>query len=120
MKTERDLPLFLYCLLKQFENIEKDYLQMLELYDKLEESANIIRKWIDDRFLNSNYDYCLTETDTKIMLSIIFRNSVQLSIPINYAKYKQILPHIMVTVKAYEDLIASTKIKVFISEKHKK
>jgi len=120
VKTERDLPFFLYCLLEQFENIEKQYLQMLERYKKLEESANNIRNCIDERFLNSNYDYRLTETDTKIMLSIVFRNSVQLSIPVYYAKYKQILPHIMATVKAYEDLIASSKIKVFISEKQKK
>ena len=116
LKTEKDLPFFLYRLLEQFEHLESNYLQMMERFDKLEKSAGIIRQWIEQHFGNSIYDYHLTETDHQILLSIAVHNHVQLSVPVYYAKYKQILPHIMATVQAYEDIIASTKIKVFISE----
>ena len=117
LKTETDMPLFLYCLLEQFENIEQDYLQLMEGFDKLEESANIIRKWIEAHFRDSNYDYHLTETENKILLSVPLRGSVQLSIPIYYKRYQQILPQIMATIKAYENVVVSSKIKVLITPK---
>ncbi|MDR2584627.1 MAG: hypothetical protein LBC84_00145, partial [Prevotellaceae bacterium] len=46
LKTETDLPFFLYCFLEQLEDLERDYLQMVERFDKLEETAGIIRQWI--------------------------------------------------------------------------
>jgi hypothetical protein len=115
LKSETDMPLFLYCLLEQFENIERDYLQLMDSFDKLELSASIIREWIEEHFGNSNYDYSFTETENKIVLSIPLRNKVQLSIPIYYRQYKQILPHIIATLKAYENVVATSKIKVFVS-----
>ena len=117
LKSDRDVPCFLYHLLIQFEDIEKDYLQLIERFVKLEESATIIRKWIEKHFRNSNYDYHLTEAENKILLSVPLRNKVQLSIPIYYKKYKQILPHVITTLKMYESVVTESKIKVFISEK---
>lgn len=116
LKNETDLPCFLYDLLEQFESLEDDYLKLIENIDMLEEAAGNIRKWIDGHFPNSGYGYHLLETENKILLSIPFRGRVQLSIPIYYRKYRKILPHVMDTVKAYEKIIKSSKIKVLITE----
>jgi hypothetical protein len=114
LNDERHLPYFLYDLLDQFENIERDYLKLMEEFNKLEEIANSIRNWVNEHFLNTNYNFRLTENENKILLSISLHGRV-LSIPIYYRRYKQILPHIMTTLKLYENIIATTKIKVLIS-----
>jgi len=116
LKSEAEVPFFLYRLLEEFGNIERDYLQLIERFNQLQEAVNIIRKRIAEYFLNSSYRYYLTETEDKILLTVPLRNSVQLSIPVYYSKYKQILPHIMTTLKAYEDVVAASKIKVFIEK----
>ena len=120
LKSETEVPFFLYRLLEEFENIEREYLQLIERFNRLKETANIIRKRIEEHFLGSGYSYNLTETDNKILLVIPLRNGVQLSIPVYYSKYEQILPYIITTVKAYEDVVSSSKIKVFIEKSAQK
>ena len=116
LKSETEVPFFLYRLLEEFESIEKDYLQLNERFTQLKETANIIKKSIEELFLNSGYNYNLTETENKMLLVVPVRTGVQLSIPVYYSKYKQIVPHIMPTVKAYANVIMSSKIKVFIEK----
>ena len=114
LKEDIDVPYFLYHLLVHFDSIEKDYLQLVEYFDKLEKTATIIRKWVSENFSNTNYNFKLLESENKMLLSISFRGSV-LSIPIYYKRYKQILPYIFPTLKMYENIIVTTKIKVLIS-----
>jgi hypothetical protein len=113
-KSEKHLPYLLYHLLEQFENIEKDYLKLISEYDKLQETANIIRNWADKNLPNTDYNFKFTETENKLLLSVSLHGRV-LSIPIYYKKYKQILPQIMETITAYENIIKTTKIKVLIT-----
>ena len=114
LKDERHLPYFLYDLLEHLENIERDYLKLIEEFNKLEEAASIIRSWINEHFLQTDYNFKLTENGNKMLLSISLRERV-LSIPIYYKRYKQILPHIMTALKSYENIIATTKITVLVS-----
>jgi hypothetical protein len=114
LNDERHLPYFLYDLLDKFENIEQDYLKLIEELDKLEETASIIRNWVNDNLQTTDYKFKLTESENKILLSISLRGRV-LSVPIYYKRYKQILPQIKTTLNEYEKIIATTKIKVLIS-----
>jgi len=114
LNDERHLPFFLYDLLEQFENIERDYLNLIEEYRKLEETANIIRNWVNENFQTANYDFKLTDSENKMLLSVSFRGRV-LSVPIYYKRHKQILPQIETTLNAYKKIIETTKIKVLIS-----
>ena len=113
LKTETHLPYFVYELLEQFDNIEREYLQKTEQLDRLDAASRAIRQWIDDKFSVCGYRYTVTETENHILLSVKIR-SVKLSIPVYYRKYEQILEQLIETVKAYENLIAATKIKVYI------
>ena len=119
LPNEIYMPYFLYDLLEQFENIEKGFLQMIDIFDEMEKSANIIRQCVDEYFSGGTYDYYVTETENRIILSVVLHGRI-LSIPIYYSKYKKILPHISSAIKDYENLINSTKIKVLILEKTKK
>lgn len=114
LNDEKHLPYFLYDLLEQFENIERDYLNFIEELDRLEETADVIRNWVNENFQTTNYDFKLTESENKMLLSVSLRGRV-LSIPIYYKRYKQILPHIMTSLNVYENSIATTKIKVLIT-----
>jgi len=114
IKSETDLPFFLYCFMDQFEDMERDYLQMNERFDKLEATANVIRQQIVEIFHSSAYEYHLEETDNKILLSVPLCNRVHLSIPVYYRQYRQILPHVIETVKAYEKVVTGSKIRVFV------
>ena len=116
LKTETEVPFFLYNLLEQFEIIERDFLQLLEHFNQLREAANNIQKWIEKLFHNSGYGYSLTENENKILLYVPLHNRVQLTIPIYYSTYKQTVPHIMSSIKAFDDVVSSSKIKVFIEK----
>jgi len=119
LPNENCMPYFLYDLLEQFEDIEKGFLQLIDNFGEMEKSANIIRQCVDECFSSSTYDYYVTETENRIILSVVLRGRI-LSIPIYYSTYKKILPHISSAIKDYENLINSTKIKVLILEKTKK
>jgi hypothetical protein len=114
------LPFLVYHLLEQFTSIETEYLQLAEFYKELENRANKIRKRIVDLFQVGNYNFYLTETENKIMLSVPVCKGLQLDIPIYYSKYEQIIPQIMLTIQKYEKMIAETKIKMLVSENRKK
>jgi hypothetical protein len=116
LEDEKYLPLFIYCLLEQFGAIEQEYLQLIKSFDRLEHAAKEIRKNIARLFENNKYNYQLTETENKIILSIPLPKRIQLDISVYYNKYESIIPQIIPTIQMYENVFCASKIKVLVSE----
>ena len=117
--NENNMPFFVYRLLEKFTEVEREYLQLIERLNKLEENANKIRKDISDLFQNSNYTYSLTETENKYILSVPVSKGIQLDIPVYYSKYEKTIPQIMSAVQMFEKTIGEVKIRVLVTEKKK-
>jgi hypothetical protein len=90
---------------------------LINQLEKLEYAAKEIRENIANLFENNKYNYRLTETENKMILSIPLPKKVQLDIPVYYNKYESIIPQIMPTIQLYENVVRTAKIKVLISRK---
>jgi hypothetical protein len=78
-------------------------------------SAQSIKAWLSTILKGSGYKYYIREYDHKIILSIKMEHGTQLDIQIYFRSFQKQMSELLETIKEYEKIIATRKVKVLIS-----
>jgi hypothetical protein len=109
----------LYDVLKQLPDIEKEFFVLKaewEKRDKIAElSKNSILAWLKTTMQGSGYAYAVKVFPHRVDLLVKMKNRSQLVIPIYYKSFQNVMPHLLDTIRQYEQLLNAAPVKVLIS-----